>query len=124
TGASPDTVLPTGPAAGAATALSAPTMLAPVVVPGQRPAPAGDAGTTTPEAPQPAADDAGERDDAEAAAADSAEPEGPDPEQVLAQYQWRFHPETLRELVENPEELRDLRERLTQKLEGATDNGT
>src|SRR5690606_20410343 len=36
--ASPDTVLPTpeGPAAGAATPLSAPTMLAPIVVPGQR----------------------------------------------------------------------------------------
>jgi len=95
-------------------------MLAPVVVPGQRPAPAGDAGTTTPETPATAADDAEGRDAAEA----SAEPEEPDPEQVLAQYKWRFHPETLREIVENPDELRDLRDRLTKKLDKATDNAT
>src|SRR5690606_39187354 len=114
--ASPDTVLPSGPAAGAATALSAPTMIAPVVVPGQRPAPAGDTGTTSPEAPA----DAEEKDAPKA----PEEPEEPDPEQVLAQYKWRFHPETLREIVEDPDELRDLRDRLTKKLDKATDNAS
>jgi hypothetical protein len=53
-----------------------------------------------------------------------AEPAAPDPEQVLAGYEWRFHPETLREIVEAPEELRELRERLTVKLNAATDNPT
>ncbi|MPZ25298.1 MAG: hypothetical protein GEV12_02290 [Micromonosporaceae bacterium] len=121
----PDTVLPapSGPASGAATALSAPTMLAPVVRPGRRPpdrtgaeppgtgAPTGaevTAGPEPPPEPEP----------------EPAEPAAPDPEQVLANYEWRFHPETLREIVENPEELRELRDRLTDKLDGATDNPT
>ncbi|GFJ92427.1 WG repeat-containing protein [Phytohabitans rumicis] len=95
--ASPDTVLPApaGPAAGAATALGAPTMLAPIV----------------------------RRDAAEPPeTADPAEPAAPDPEQVLSSYQWRFHHETLRELVEDPDELREIRDRLTEKLETASDN--
>lgn len=66
--------------------------------------------------------------DASATAPDQpAEPApepAPDPEQVLANYQWRFHHETLREIVEDPDELRELRDRLTEKLEGSTDNGT
>ena len=53
-----------------------------------------------------------------------AEPDAPDPEQVLASYQWRFHHETLRELVEDPDELREIRDRLTEKLETASDNAT
>ncbi|MBE1492526.1 WG repeat-containing protein [Plantactinospora soyae] len=97
--ASPDTVLPTGPAAGAATALSAPTMLTPIVRPGGRKAEQ-DATDVTPE------------------------PTPTDPEQVLASYKWRFHHETLRELVEDPESLRAIRDRLTEKLEPAKDNGT
>jgi tetratricopeptide (TPR) repeat protein len=48
----------------------------------------------------------------------------PDPEQVLANYEWRFHADTLRELVENPDELRELRNQLTEKLNRATDNPT
>ncbi|MEV4623840.1 WG repeat-containing protein [Asanoa sp. NPDC049573] len=88
--ASADTVLPVpeGTAAGAATALRAPTMLHPVVKP-----------------------------DAEE---EKAEPK--DPEQVLAAYQWRFHHETLRELVEDPDELRAIRDQLTAKVDVATDN--
>jgi tetratricopeptide (TPR) repeat protein len=42
-----------------------------------------------------------------------------DPEQVLAAYQWRFDPETLRELVDDPEQLRAVRDRLTDKVEYA-----
>jgi hypothetical protein len=128
--ATPDTVLPapTGTAAGAATALSSPTMLAPLVVPGQRGAPAkdttGDDGSTS-DSSADAVPDSGEPGTQPAAKAEQpSEPVPPDPEQVLAQYEWRFHDETLRELVEDPDELRDLRDRLTGKLEGATDNGT
>ncbi|REG02235.1 hypothetical protein DFJ67_8327 [Asanoa ferruginea] len=90
--ASADTVLPVpeGTAAGAATALRAPTMLHPVVA-----------------TPEP----------------DEEKPEQPkDPEQVLAAYQWRFHHETLRELVEDPDELRSIRDQLTAKVDVATDN--
>ncbi|MCW6011025.1 WG repeat-containing protein [Micromonospora sp. CPCC 205371] len=56
------------------------------------------------------------------AATAPAEPAAPDPEQLLASYEWRFHHETLRELVENPDELREIRDRLTEKVEAATDN--
>ncbi|MEV4759194.1 WG repeat-containing protein [Micromonospora sp. NPDC049559] len=103
--ASPDTVLPApaGPAAGAATALRAPTMLTPIVSIGESataPAPAPPTETPAEEPAPPAAD----------------------PEQVLATYEWRFHHETLRELVENPDELRTIRDRLTEKLDGAVDN--
>jgi Flp pilus assembly protein TadD len=95
--ASPDTVLPpAGAAAGAATALSAPTMLAPVVRPGGGSARTGPTTSTR----------------------------STDPEQVLSSYTWRFHHETLRELVENPDELREVRDRLTAKLEQARDDKT
>ncbi|HEX5542035.1 MAG TPA: WG repeat-containing protein [Micromonospora sp.] len=100
--ASPDTVLPApaGPAAGAATALAAPTMLTPIIRPD-------DPKGATPPAP---------------AVEKADDPPEADPEQVLAAYQWRFHPETLRELVENPDELRTIRDGLTAKMEAATDN--
>ena len=103
---------PDGPVSGAATALSAPTMLAPIVVPGRRD---GDPGAAPggPASGEPPAD-------AEPAATE----EEPDPEEVLANYQWRFHPDTLREIVENPDELRELRDRLTKKLDRATDHAS
>jgi hypothetical protein len=110
---------PAGPAAGAATALTAPTMLAPIVVPGRRPAATGEAGDeaaegrSEPRSGPPATPEAEPPPEA-----------GPDPEQVLAQYEWRFHHETLREIVTDPGELRELRDLLTGKLDGATDNGT
>ncbi|GAA1602859.1 hypothetical protein GCM10009679_03320 [Saccharothrix algeriensis] len=117
--ASPDTVLPvTAVAAGAATALAAPTMMHPLVRPGAAPGA---------EAPAPAAATPVTAGEAAAAAAPEPEPTpeaGPDPEQVLASYQWRFHHETLRELVDNPDELREIRDRLTEKLTPATDNPT
>jgi len=100
--ASPDTVLPVpaGTAAGAATALAAPTMLAPLLRPDE-PRPPRAQGPLQVEVP--AADD---------------------PEQVLSAYRWRFHHETLRELVEDPDELRVIRDRLTDKINPATDNPT
>jgi len=50
---------------------------------------------------------------------EGAEPERRlvDPEQVLSTYEWRFDPETLRELVDDPERLRSVRDRLTDKVE-------
>ncbi|MEV4725493.1 WG repeat-containing protein [Micromonospora humida] len=45
-----------------------------------------------------------------------------DPEQVLAGYRWRLDPETLREVVDDPAELRGIRRRLTEKLASALDN--
>jgi tetratricopeptide (TPR) repeat protein len=42
-----------------------------------------------------------------------------DPEQVLAAYAWRFDPETLREQADDPDQLRAVRDRLTDKLEYA-----
>ncbi|MEV6709911.1 WG repeat-containing protein [Micromonospora wenchangensis] len=45
-----------------------------------------------------------------------------DPEQVLAGYRWRLDPETLREVVDDPAELRVVRRRLTEKLASALDN--
>jgi tetratricopeptide (TPR) repeat protein len=109
--ATPDTVMPVAQsAAGAAPALSAPTMLTPIVV---------KLGAHAPEPVTP-------EQAAEAAAPDEAEPEdtGPDPENILAGYQWRFHHETLRELVDNPDELREIRDQLTTKLTPSTDNAT
>ncbi|RKN55793.1 hypothetical protein D7193_14410 [Micromonospora costi] len=58
----------------------------------------------------------------------SAPPAGPgrveqgDPEQVLAAYRWQLDPATLREIVEEPDELRTVRRRLTEKLGTAVDN--
>ncbi|WP_243705028.1 WG repeat-containing protein [Micromonospora sp. KC723] len=45
-----------------------------------------------------------------------------DPEQMLAAYRWRLDPETLRETVGDPDELRALRGRLTEKLAVSLDN--
>ncbi|RKN51326.1 WG repeat-containing protein [Micromonospora endolithica] len=45
-----------------------------------------------------------------------------DPEQVLAGYPWRLDPTTLREVVEEPEDFRVVRRRLTEKLGSAVDN--
>ncbi|MFJ8687151.1 WG repeat-containing protein [Micromonospora wenchangensis] len=45
-----------------------------------------------------------------------------DPEQALAGYRWRLDPETLREVVDDPAELRIVRRRLTEKLASALDN--
>jgi tetratricopeptide (TPR) repeat protein len=42
-----------------------------------------------------------------------------DPEQVLAAYRWRFDSGTLRELTDNPDQLRSVRDRLTDKVEYA-----
>jgi hypothetical protein len=97
--ASADTVLPVpdGTAAGTATALRAPTMLTAVL---GHPRPGGGA----------AGDGAAGRGSAG------------DPEQALAAYRWRFHHETLRELVDDPDELRDVRDRLTAKLDTVSDN--
>ncbi|MEU1886078.1 WG repeat-containing protein [Micromonospora rifamycinica] len=47
-----------------------------------------------------------------------------DPEQVLAGYRWRLDPQSLREVVDDPAELRILRRRLTEKLASALDNRT
>ncbi|PZF94771.1 hypothetical protein C1I93_16220 [Micromonospora endophytica] len=45
-----------------------------------------------------------------------------DPEQVLAGYRWQLDPTTLREVADEPDELRTIRERLTDKLASALDN--
>jgi len=42
-----------------------------------------------------------------------------DPEQVLSAYPWRFEPGTLREVADQPDHLRSVRDRLTDKLEYA-----
>ncbi|WUR58468.1 WG repeat-containing protein [Micromonospora chokoriensis] len=45
-----------------------------------------------------------------------------DPEQVLAAYRWRLDPVTLREELTEPDDLRAIRRRLTEKLGSAVDN--
>ncbi len=54
----------------------------------------------------------------------SAGPSGPDPEVVLTAYEWRFDPETLREVVvdEEIDELEEIRELLTVKVNETSDN--
>jgi tetratricopeptide (TPR) repeat protein len=49
---------------------------------------------------------------------------GPDPEQILAGYEWRFDPDTLREQIEGDEvgELQEIRDLLTAKLNTVEDN--
>jgi tetratricopeptide (TPR) repeat protein len=42
-----------------------------------------------------------------------------DPEHVLAAYQWHLDPETLREVASDPDQLRAVRDRLTDKVEYA-----
>ncbi|WP_330186204.1 WG repeat-containing protein [Dactylosporangium sp. AC04546] len=58
--------------------------------------------------------------------AEPAQPSAPDPEQVLASFVWRFDPDTLREQIEGDEEqqLTDIRDQLTAKLNGVADNPT
>jgi hypothetical protein len=96
-------------------------MLAPVVVPGQRGASAAETG----EGAEPGKPDKpGKPGPPEKPGDTSTAERAPDPEQVLATYEWRFHHESLRELVEDPDELRQLREQLTDKLNRASDNPT
>ncbi|MEU4334038.1 WG repeat-containing protein [Micromonospora lupini] len=45
-----------------------------------------------------------------------------DPEQVLAAYRWRLDPVTLREELTEPDAMRAIRRRLTEKLGSAVDN--
>ncbi len=45
-----------------------------------------------------------------------------DPEQALAAFRWRLHPQTLREEAPDPAELREVRDGLTTKLGSAPDN--
>ncbi len=63
----------------------------------------------------------------EAGAALPAEEEPPaaptDPEQILAAWTWTFDPDTLREVTDEVDRLREVRELLTGKLDGAHDNG-
>jgi tetratricopeptide (TPR) repeat protein len=49
----------------------------------------------------------------------------PDPEQMLAGFEWRFDPQTLREVVEgdDADELRRIRDLLTAKLAAVVDDG-
>ncbi|GAA3271110.1 hypothetical protein GCM10020218_013140 [Dactylosporangium vinaceum] len=56
----------------------------------------------------------------------AADERGPDPEQVLATFVWRFDPDTLREQIEGDEvtQLNDIRDQLTAKLNGVADNPT
>ncbi|MFB9183396.1 WG repeat-containing protein [Dactylosporangium sucinum] len=58
--------------------------------------------------------------------AEPAQPSAPDPEQVLASFVWRFDPDTLREQIEGDEvqQLTDIRDQLTAKLNGVADNPT
>src|SRR6185369_12772720 len=50
----------------------------------------------------------------------------PDPEQLLAGFEWRFDPDTLREQIEGDEvaRLEEIRDQLTSKLNGVADNPT
>lgn len=98
--------MPVNPsAAGAATALTAPTMMTPIVVKLGAPAPSAE--------------------DEEPEAETEAEPDqddSDDPEQILSAKEWKFHPETLRELADNPDELREIRDKLTEKLTPLQEN--
>ncbi|HYN94087.1 MAG TPA: tetratricopeptide repeat protein, partial [Pilimelia sp.] len=51
-------------------------------------------------------------------------PPVPDPEALLAAYRWHLHPETLREVVPDADELTDIHEQLTTRLGSATDNSS
>ncbi len=51
-------------------------------------------------------------------------PAAPDPEQILATYEWSFHPETLREVVEDEDGLGQIRDMLTDKLNTRSDNAS
>ncbi|WP_382190716.1 WG repeat-containing protein [Hamadaea flava] len=118
--ATPDTVLPVAASAsGAAPALSAPTMLHPLV----RPKTLADVTAAEEQATEVEPKPVGEAsDEPEAAEEPAADEKTPDPEQELAAVEWRFHHDTLRELVDDPDLLREIRDRLTTKLTPATDN--
>lgn len=64
--------------------------------------------------------------DPEVAAQAQQEPAGPDPEATLSAYEWRFDPDTLREVIndEETQELQTTRDLLTRKLNGIADNAT
>jgi tetratricopeptide (TPR) repeat protein len=87
--------------------------------PGDDPGPLDATLATSAESGPPADGEQGTED-----AADSEPvPEPPtDPEQVLANFRWSLDPASLREIVDDPEELREVRERLTEKLTSALDN--
>jgi tetratricopeptide (TPR) repeat protein len=57
--------------------------------------------------------------------AEPPQPPAPDAERLLAEYRWRFDPDTLREVVEGSEvdDLTEVRRLLTAKLDAITDNG-
>ncbi len=57
----------------------------------------------------------------DAVGADDTAPPG-DPERVLASLPWRLDPATLREVIPDPEQFRNIRRRLTEKLGTAMDN--
>ncbi len=48
--------------------------------------------------------------------------EAVDPEQTLAAWEWTFDPETLREIPDDPDRLREVRDLLTTKLNAFSDN--
>jgi tetratricopeptide (TPR) repeat protein len=61
----------------------------------------------------------------ESEAPTAAEPPAPDAERILAEYRWRFDPDTLREVVDatDLDVLVEVRRLLTAKLDGISDNG-
>jgi tetratricopeptide (TPR) repeat protein len=110
---------------GLAGALSAPTTLVPLV----RPTGAAASATASTFAQPDLAAPEGESkiDDPISATPISPaedEPTGPDVENVLAAYPWQFHHDTLREIVVNPDELREIRDMLTTKVSFSTDNAS
>ncbi|MBO0870634.1 MAG: WG repeat-containing protein [Micromonosporaceae bacterium] len=52
------------------------------------------------------------------------EPAATDPEQVLANWDWSFDPETLREVLDDEGKLQEIREQLTAKLNTLADNAS
>jgi hypothetical protein len=53
-----------------------------------------------------------------------AEERSPDPEQILAGWEWTFDPDTLREVVDDEEGLHEIRAMLTDKLDQYSDNAS
>ncbi|GGL97207.1 WG repeat-containing protein [Micromonospora yangpuensis] len=83
-------------------------------------------GDAQPSGERPTAEPAGERGGQAAGLLDEdhAADAPVDPEQALAGLRWRLDPRTLREVVTDPDELRTIRRRLTEKLDTAVDNRT
>ncbi|WP_308194465.1 WG repeat-containing protein [Micromonospora cabrerizensis] len=119
--APPASTMPTSAPPAFAPPVSAPPM--PVsappasTVPGPRNGFGGDSAPVS----APPADAAPPVDAAPAATRPSLADQG-DPEQVLAAYRWRLDPVTLREDLTEPDDLRAIRRRLTEKLGSAVDN--